>query len=80
MDDSSSDPPTGGVGSFFANARKKMSVVAQNLDAQATRLLGSRKPPRCRIPADVYNAFLRKLKHPANNLILEAMRVCETGY
>jgi hypothetical protein len=64
------------VGSFFANARKKMERVAENLDAKASRLLTPKsKEQRSVIPPEVYSAFQKKLGHPANALIYEAMRV-----
>lgn len=68
------------VGSFFANARKKMERVAENFDAQASKLLGPRKPARSCVPPEVYASFVKKLTHPDNALILEAMRVPPRGF
>lgn len=72
MDEETAVTPTTrtntGLGSFFANARKKMEQVASTLDSKASALFDKRSSiPRCVVPPDVFNTFVKKLAHPCNS-------------
>lgn len=60
------------IGSFFANAKKKMEKVASTLDAKATALFDKKSStaPRCVVPTDVYSTFTKKLAHPCKKACL----------